>query len=39
MTLMQFVRIENGLIVEEWEQFNQLSILNRLAAIPAEVGA
>ena len=25
MTLMQFVRIENGLIVEEWEQFNSRS--------------
>ncbi len=39
MTIMQFLRIEDGRIVEEWEQFNLLAMLQQIGAIPAEVGA
>ena len=36
MTLMQFVRIEIGLIAEGWEQFNQLSMLQQIGGDPNE---
>ena len=39
MTIMQFMRIEDGRIAEEWESFNMLSLLQQIGALPAEVGA
>ena len=39
INLLQFVRIDNGRIAEEWEQFNMLSMLQQVGALPSEVGA
>lgn len=39
LAIMSFVRIEGGQIVEEWESFDRLGLMQQIGAIPVEAEA
>ncbi len=39
LAIMSFVRIEGGQIVEEWESFDRLGMMQQIGAIPVEAEA